>query len=410
MVDRSRWLPTTTLVVVKPPRILLTLADLPGADGGKRLRAAAILHALSALAHVDAMILLPDELRPFPIAPVAGAARAKMVGVPLRSRPSSLARMIGRRLPWQIAVRDYGPAGRLLTAWCREPYDLVWFGSIDHALSLAEYVTARRVVVDHDDIETTKIQAQLALPHPPGLSSRLNNVQRRVELPMWARIQRLTTERHDAVVVCSELDRIRLDAGRVVVVPNTYRDPGLYERNPPEPPVILVVGTWSYEPNVDAAIFAAREIFPRLRALMPSARLRLIGRDAQFLSSLEGVAGVEIVGRVPDMAGELEPASVALVPVRFGGGTRLKVLEALAWRVPLVCTGVACEGLDVVNGEHALVADDPEGLAEACALLVRNADLRTRLTDAGRTLYLERYLPETADKVVKSLVIPLLRR
>jgi glycosyltransferase involved in cell wall biosynthesis len=103
---------------------------------------------------------------------------------------------------------------------------------------------------------------------------------------------------------------------------------------------------------------------------------------------------VTVVGPVADMVDELAAADVVIVPVRFGSGTRLKILEAFAHRVPVVSTTLAAEGLDAVDGEHLLVADDAEGLARACARLLDPSGPRGRLVEAAERLYLDRYRQE----------------
>lgn len=91
------------------------------------------------------------------------------------------------------------------------------------------------------------------------------------------------------------------------------------------------------------------------------------------------------------MAGQLAAADIAVVPIRFGGGTRIKILEAFAHGLPVVSTTVGCEGLDVIDGQHLLVADDPAAFAAACLRLSEDAELRTRLVTAAAELWKSRY-------------------
>ena len=97
------------------------------------------------------------------------------------------------------------------------------------------------------------------------------------------------------------------------------------------------------------------------------------------------------MGEVADVTAELMAADIVVVPIRFGGGTRIKILEAFAHRIPVVSTTVGCEGLDVVDGEHLLVADDPATFASACIRLHENADLRASLVAAAAELWTNRY-------------------
>ena len=97
------------------------------------------------------------------------------------------------------------------------------------------------------------------------------------------------------------------------------------------------------------------------------------------------------MGEVAEVGAELAAADIAVVPIRFGGGTRIKILEAFAYRIPVVSTTVGCEGLDVVDGEHLLIADDPAAFAAACVRLHEDADLRARLVTAAAQLWETRY-------------------
>jgi glycosyltransferase involved in cell wall biosynthesis len=115
---------------------------------------------------------------------------------------------------------------------------------------------------------------------------------------------------------------------------------------------------------------------------------------------------VTVVGQVPEIEDELARADLVVVPLRFGSGTRLKVLEAFAHRVPVVSTTLGAEGLGAEDGVHLLLADRPADLASACARLLTDTEARASLTDAAHRLFLERY----TDGVVEDAVEALARR
>jgi len=169
---------------------------------------------------------------------------------------------------------------------------------------------------------------------------------------------------------------------------------------------VLFQGTLRYPPNAEGARFLVREVAPRLRALVPRVRIRLVGTTAPGLSGLDDPPSVTLVGQVPDMSVELAVADLVVVPLRFGSGTRLKVLEAFAQKVPVVSTTLGAEGLGVGDGVHLLLADTPDGLAGACARLLGDEGLRGRLADAAHELFLRRY----ADDVVAERVASVARR
>jgi glycosyltransferase involved in cell wall biosynthesis len=136
----------------------------------------------------------------------------------------------------------------------------------------------------------------------------------------------------------------------------------------------------------------------------PGARLRLVGRYDEFVAPLAARAAIELRGEVPDVGVELARSDVAMVPIRFGAGTRIKVLEAFARRIPVVSTTVGCEGLDVVDGEHLLVADTGDDLAAAVLRLWRDPALRARLVEAAYQRWSSRYRASNMRGVVEGMV------
>ena len=189
----------------------------------------------------------------------------------------------------------------------------------------------------------------------------------------------------EAVVVVSERDAeiLRRQDRRLqpYVVPNgidseRWRRPSTALR---EPDLVVLTGALSYPPNVDAAVFAAREVMPRLLALRPGARLALVGRDPA--PEVQALAGdrVTVTGTVPDIAPWLWRAGAYLCPMRTGTGIKNKLLEALAAGCPVVATPFATGGLDVLAERDLLVAADAAGLAEALARVLADASEADRL-------------------------------
>jgi glycosyltransferase involved in cell wall biosynthesis len=382
------------------PLVLLTLADVPWpADGGKRLRAASILEGLGAVADVDAVVLAPAAgMRPGGW--TSGVRRLEHIDLPLRHPVFAAPFALARRVPWQIAVRRWRAARRVLRDRRTISHDVVWFGSLDHAVSLRRAVRARHVVVDVDDVEPAKAEAFLAL----SAGGRVERLQRRVELPLWRSVQRRVARHADRLVVCSSLDACRLGT-HAAVVPNTYPDPGdgagAHHHDAHR---LLLVATYGYEPNADAALWLVRDVLPRLLALDPAARVRLVGRGIDRLTDIADEPGVDIVGPVDDVGLELRRAAAVVVPVRYGGGTRVKILEAFAWRVPVISTSVGCEGLDVGGGVHLEIADDPDAFARACARVIEDRAHAATLTANARALYERHYAPAAGAAAIGALI------
>jgi glycosyltransferase involved in cell wall biosynthesis len=219
------------------------------------------------------------------------------------------------------------------------------------------------------------------------------------------RVERRLLDELDAVVVVSDDDAALLTAGaparaRVLVAPNgvdveRYRPTAL-----PERPSILMTGTFDYGPNVDGARWLCDEVLPRVRAAVPEATLALVGRaPAPEVVVLGDRDGVAVQADVPDMVPFLDAARVAVVPLRVGTGTRLKALEAMAAGRPVVGTSVGLEGLGLVAGVHAEIADDADAFADAIVRVLRDDGHARALATAGRELVVERYhWPVLADR------------
>ena len=178
----------------------------------------------------------------------------------------------------------------------------------------------------------------------------------------WDRTQRACAAAVDHVVVCSSLDLRRSNCPNAVVVGNGASAPEQVESDRSklrgEHPTMFFVGALDYEPNTEAVEWFVREVLPPLRARVPSARVRIVGRGAERVGWVAEVPGVDLVGPVEDLQAEIARADVSIVPIRVGAGTRLKVVEALANHLPLVTTTVGCEGIEVTDGVDALIADD----------------------------------------------------
>ncbi len=170
-----------------------------------------------------------------------------------------------------------------------------------------------------------------------------------------------------------------VDFDRVASVPADRAEPG----------TLLFTGTLTYPPNAEGALWLGREVLPRLG---PDVRVRIVGREPpDAVRRLADDPRVTVTGWVDDLGPELARAAVVVAPLRSGGGTKLKVVEALGAGRPVVATPVAAEGIDVRHGEHLLIADSPEGFADAVGRLLDDAPLAARLGAAGRERVRERY-------------------
>ncbi|HUS18597.1 MAG TPA: glycosyltransferase [Terriglobales bacterium] len=155
----------------------------------------------------------------------------------------------------------------------------------------------------------------------------------------------------------------------------------------------VFIGALDWFPNVDAIRYFADAVLPLLPSLLPALRTKVIGRRApvSLKAFLERRPGIEFAGEVPDTRPHLSEAGMVVVPLRIGGGSRLKILEALAMGKAVVSTSIGAEGLAVTHGKDILLADSPKEFAEAIAKLSASPELRKSLGSQGRALVEGRY-------------------
>jgi glycosyltransferase involved in cell wall biosynthesis len=150
---------------------------------------------------------------------------------------------------------------------------------------------------------------------------------------------------------------------------------------------IVFCGSMDWLPNIDAVTHFLSEVLPWIRTKLPSATFTIAGRspDASVLKAVEGLAGVSVTGKVDDMRPYLWGAKISIVPIRIGGGTRLKIYECMAAGIPVVSTTVGAEGLRYRDGEDIVLADDPGGFAAACVRLLSDDALRGTIAQNALT-------------------------
>jgi glycosyltransferase involved in cell wall biosynthesis len=138
-----------------------------------------------------------------------------------------------------------------------------------------------------------------------------------------------------------------------------------------------------WEPNIDAVEYFCRQIFPQVRSRIPGAVLEIVGRDPHPRVQRLTAESVVVTGTVPSVQERIEPAAVVVVPLRVGGGTRLKIFEAMAMGKAVVSTSVGAEGLELENGHDLVIADNPTAFADAVVLLLQNDALRRKYEEAA---------------------------
>jgi glycosyltransferase involved in cell wall biosynthesis len=398
-------------------RTLVIAGEYPWPENsGSRIRLSSILGGLRRCGPTELFSIVPRGRTEFD-PPEEGMGLDRVGRIGFDDRPPSgrarLARLAQTAIPLEFPRQDRRPVAQAVTRFMVGHYDLLWYFGI-RPWVLAGGLQVGPDILDFVDLEDEKIAARLAIPRPPahGLAPGLRQVAGRAlseeEVRRWGRLHRRAGAATTTTVVCSALDAERAErrgVARVAVVPNGYprveHPVGRLEVR--SPPTILFPGTLRYPPNAEAARFLIGEVRPELSALVPGARLRLVGLSTPALSELDDRPGVAIVGQVPDLGAELARADLVVVPLRFGSGTRLKVLEAFAQRVPVVSTSLGAEGLDAEDGVHLLIGDTPATMAAACARLLADLPLRQRLVDRAHQLFLDRFQNEVVERRVAEL-------
>jgi polysaccharide biosynthesis protein PslH len=217
----------------------------------------------------------------------------------------------------------------------------------------------------------------------------------------WRKLRReeLQTYRDaDGVYLCSAADEQRLleqvPRVRTAVIPNAA-DVEYYQPRPADPlpdgRTVVYFGLLSTVPNVDGVIHFIQDIWPRIAQAHPEARFKIIGgRPPLALQQLAGPR-VELTGFVPDLRPHLAAAAALVVPLRLGGGTRLKIVEGMAMRKPIVSTTLGAEGIEAAPGRDLLIEDQPEAFADAVNRLLADPELAARIGQSARQLAVQRY-------------------
>lgn len=285
---------------------------------------------------------------------------------------------------------------------------------IEHAF-MGYYATppSVRVVLDQHNVES-----QILLKAAQRERSLLRRLYNQIDYRKFRPDEQRFCRQADLVLATSGVDRALMQRwpklAPCIVVPNgvdcahfrlTADDASREHSGPGTRLRVLFQGSMHYAPNAEAMIWFCATVWPRILQAMPRATLQIVGgnppRDVLRLGQLPNVM---VVGWVKDVRPYLAAAQVVVVPLRIGGGTRLKVVEALAMGRAVVSTTLGCEGLEVEHGTHVLLADDPETFARRVIELLDQPEQRAVLGRQGRCLVEERYdWPVIGGQLVQGL-------
>lgn len=392
-------------------RILVVSPENPfPPDSGGRLRTRNVVAILTRRYAVDVLTYerddagdAPDGVRIVPVPRTVTPRRAAVRSLyKLRNcgTYSHLDVDFGARLAALLAERDYAAA------------------VIEHTMAghlIGPIRAARpqmRIIVNAHNVEAALTRQIIASQKSVARRAyfRLNHV-----FTGWN--ERATLARADAVITCSAADtgRFRLAYPRtratIVTVPN-FLNAADYRHEPPAPregaPRVILFGDMQYWPNVRAASFFHREVYPLLKARHPDLVWVIAGRNPHetIVSAVAGDPSVVVTGTVPDMSDTVRAADVVVVPLLEGSGTRFKLLEAWALGRPVVSTTIGAEGLECENGREVLIADTPAAFAEATSRVLSDPALATALARNAYETYRRLYHQEAVAERLLSVVDP----
>ena len=376
-------------------------------DTGAKLRNYHLARILSGHAHLTLLAFTDQEEQP------SGALEEFYEQVSTVPRdagytfPKILRGVLGRT---PLPVLNYTTAAMkqaLARTLSAQQFDIVQVESI-HLMAYLSILRAAQprplVVCDWHNIESELMQRY---------SERESNAARRAYARKTVRLmsdsETRALQEFDAHVAVSQRDAEKLreinSQARVFVIENGvdtsfYSDEQIeiaYRKAVPsgasgEKNRIVFVGSMDYHANVDGVVNFAREIWPQVRGRLPGLTFTIVGRDpAPEIRELAAMPGLEVTGTIDDVRPFYREAAAAVVPLKVGGGSRLKILEAMAAGVPVVSTTLGAEGLNVKDGENILIADTDRELLDAIRSVVEDEVLRQRLSAAGRTLVSNHY-------------------
>jgi glycosyltransferase involved in cell wall biosynthesis len=273
-----------------------------------------------------------------------------------------------------------------IDAWFRnDRFDIAVCDFLDAAVNFPLELRVPSVLFQHN------VETEIWRRHATTQSNPLKRLMYWVEFRKMLRYESAAVQRFQHVIAVSDHDRKLMSAwvepSRITVVPTgvdlrNYRP----AHSSGKSLNVAFVGAMDWEPNIDGVKYFCEEIWPHVLSEVPEARFRIIGRNPDPRVQKLASSSVEVTGRVPSVLEHLHEAAVVVVPLRIGGGTRLKIYEAMAAGRSVVSTSVGAEGLQVNNGKDIILTDLPQHFAGAVVNLLLNEDVRHQYEVAAAEL------------------------
>ena len=306
-------------------------------------------------------------------------------GVPDGTGPSAMFDYAGRmlwRAPYAVSRFASPEVRRLVATWDTERrFDVAVCDFLAASLTFPSRLHGPAVLFQHN-VESILWERRARMEDHP-----LRRLVYQLEAAKMTRYERATVRRFQHVLAVSDADKAAMssmiDPSRISVVP-TGVDTSAYRpavRHDSPAPVVLFLGSMDWEPNIDGVKYFVEAVWPKVRSAVPAARFRVVGRNPGPAIRRLASDSVEIVGTVPSVLEYLRGAAVVVVPLRIGGGTRLKIYEAMSAAKAVVSTTIGAEGLDVTDGRDIVLADTSDRFASAVIRLLQNPSARRQLED-----------------------------
>jgi sugar transferase (PEP-CTERM/EpsH1 system associated) len=372
---------------------------------GTAMRNYGLISGLGARHEIDLLTFAEaNDLRSARSSPLAGLCR-RIDALPAPRRSTAQRALTTLVSPWpDLALRLWSaPFADRLAAWLREcDYDVVQtegiemarYGLLAHRLAPgarwmfddhnAEWLLQRRTYEAERQLRGWSAGAVYSLIQ----TWKLKGFERRV---CRAADRIMAVSQIDAAAIRQLDPTLRVGVAANGIDTTAYR-PGAVTSMEYGFPALVFSGTMDFRPNVDAALWFATNVLPKIRSTLPETEFVIVGqRPHARLEPLRNRPGIRITGAVDDVRPFIAGAAVCVTPLLMGGGTRLKVLEALALGVPVVSTSMGVDGFEVEHGREVLIADDPVRFAAEVLRAIGDAGLRRTLTERGRQFVEERY-------------------
>ena len=377
----------------RPCALLLTPRFPWPLDDGGRIVLWQALRAVARSFDTTLVSLVPPAEAARPLPPAVTGLGVSVVRVPHRPpwTPVALARGAVGRWPYMLARYRARGMDRTLRRLVAEQRPALAFVNLLHMATYRDALAGVPVVLRTHDLVHLWLEryaARLRNPVARAYARAQARRTRRVEAELCAACDLVLAIREEE----AEVFRRIAPTTRTEVVPVGVETGRYLPREPQQPPVVALIGSWDWPPNLEGALAFLGRGWHRVRARVPGARLRIAGkRMPPVLAEAARRVGAEAVGYVEDMTLEFARASVMVVPLWMGSGVRVKIVEALAARLPVATTALGAEGLGLEPGVHAAFGDTPEELGDSVADLLERPGLASGMAEAGFELVRTRY-------------------